>query len=162
MKKRLILSSMIAVTAFCFLPAAAAAQEITTNISIFRQDDVLTRNIGTGWWWNNDTGSETTGGLAVNLYSRHFLLDVDLARGRGVQDFHISPYLVPQASLKTGSGFRSSLRLYPTLGVADIQSKDSRFDYGVSLAFSAGWRIGLSVLGRYTKETKAITVNIAF
>lgn len=144
------------------LSATARAQEGPFSITLTGGKGPLSHAAGAGVWHGSTDTSELVSGLTLNYVSRHLLLDADLTRDGGVRNFHVGPFLIPQVAIRTEKGFTGSLRLYPTLGVTDIHARDCRFDYGISLALTAGWKAGISVLGRITRETKAVTLNIAF
>lgn len=144
------------------LSAAARAQEGPFSITLTGGKGPLSHAAGAGVWQGRTDTGEPVSGLTLNYVSRHFLLDADLTLDGGVRNFHVGPFLIPQAAIRTEKGFTGSLRLYPTLGVTDIHDRDCRFDYGISLALTAGRKTGITVLERITAETRALTLNIAF
>lgn len=158
MNKKLVITLITGL----LLATLANAQEGSGFVLSFNGKGGEYHNVGAGRW-SAPAAPEgvTENGYTVTYYSGTFLASIDLSRNR-IQNLHVNPHFHLTAAYRSEGGFRTMLRIYPVAGVCFLPDKDSRFDYGVSLDFSAGWRIGLSVLGRYTKETKAITVNIAF
>ena len=144
------------------LYAAARAQEHTFSIHFPEWESPLSHAAGAGVWQGKTETGDPVSGITLNYFSRHLLLDADFARDWTVRNFHMSGFLITTLSLRTEGIFSGSIRLYPTLGVADIHDRNCRFDYGACVALTAGWRAGVSVLGRITRETKAVTINIAF
>ena len=144
------------------LSAAARAQEGPFSVTLTGGKGPLSHAAGAGVWQARTDTGEPVSGLTLNYVSRHLLLDADLTRDGGARNFHVGPFLIPQAAIRTEKGFTGSLRLYPTLGVTDTQDRNCRFDYGACVALTAGRKMGITILGRITAETRALTLNIAF
>lgn len=157
MKKALLLTLIIALV----LPVTRAGAQ---TISIHKQPAF--RSVGAGWWQGNDNGTDNRKGYTVTLAGSRILLDTDFEKGQGPVNFHIGPFIVPELDITAGS-FLAQIRLYPLIGVADFRSKDSRLDYGGAAALSAGMLFGImgagfTIIGRYTRDTRAIAICVSF
>ena len=116
-----------------------------------------------GGVWNAPTAPEGAfaKGWTVGYASWTACADADFA-GKHLVNAHVNPHVHLTASWETRGGFRTEARLYPIAGVAGLSEKDARFDYGAAIGLTMGWKAGIGLILRITKETRALTINVAF
>lgn len=158
MKTRLILTALCGLL---FTLGANAQEKLSFSLS-FGERDREYHDIGFGLW-NAPAAPEGAfaEGWTVSYASWTFLASADFAGTRPV-NVHVNPHLHLTASCETQGGFRTEARLYPVAGVAGLSDRDARFDYGAAVGLTLGWKAGVALILRFTKETRAFTVNIAF
>ena len=158
MKTRLILTALCGLL---FTLGANAQEKLSFSLS-FGERDREYHDIGFGLW-NAPAAPEgaLAEGWTVSYASWTFLASADFAGGRPV-NVHVNPHLHLTASCETLGGFRTEARLFPVAGIAGLTERDVRFDYGAAIGLSMGWKAGVGLILRFTKETRAFMVNIAF
>ena len=158
MKTRIILAALCGLL---FTMTANAQERLSFSLSLGEKGREY-HGIGFGAW-NAPVAPEgaITEGWTVSYASWTFLASADFAGGRPV-NVHVNPHLHLTASCETLGGFRTEARLFPVAGIAGLTERDVRFDYGAAIGLSMGWKAGVGLILRITKETLAFTVNIAF
>lgn len=158
MNKKLIITF---ITSLLLATLANAQERLKFSLS-FGDKGKEYHNVGFGHW-NVPAApeGESTKGWTVSYASWTFLASADFAGSRPI-NVHINPHLHLTASCETTGGFRTEARLYPIAGIAGLSEKDARFDYGAAIGLTMGWKAGIGLILRITKETRAFTINVAF
>lgn len=159
--------TILALAALLFLNILCAEAQ-SVKISFFPWDtENGFRGIGGGHW--NTSGDQ--GGifakdrLTLNYLSPSFMLSTDLTvEGKkvSVTNFHVNPAVNLRLTAVSKGGFRFGAFLYPVLGVADLKSQDSKFDYGAVAGVGAAGKVGGLLLFRLTRHTAAFGVDFCF
>lgn len=162
MRNRLltVISILFAVSGLRYIPATAQEKPgFTLSINGASKEY---HDIGCAFWTAPAApDGALSKGYSIHYFSGTFLADVDLA-GKKVMNMHFNPHFHLTAAYLSEKGFKAQLRAYPILGVANVSDKDSLFDWGMATTLSAGGKVGLSVLGRITRHTRAVGFGITF